>query len=159
MGRNKLPLVPLGSELLKTWPLMVIVAWCLMQAVFCGDAEAKAAKAVVFVTNYLQRGDLSTKPQGKQVTGTVRVFASPGEYEPATFSIRSAVELKGIRVELASDLKSSQGSTIRRTAVEIRLVDLRKTRWTSRPTRRGGSGLPSTCRMTRSRACIVRRFS
>ena len=123
MGRNKLPLVPLGSELLKTWPLMVIVTWCLMQTVFCGDAEAKAAKAVVFVTNYLQRGDLSTKPQGKQMTGTVRVFASPGEYEPATFSIRSAVELKGIRVELAGDLKGAQGSTIAKAAVEVRLVD------------------------------------
>ncbi|MDP7637699.1 MAG: hypothetical protein QF577_09155, partial [Phycisphaerae bacterium] len=123
MGRNKLPLAPLGYRLLKTWPLMVIVAWCLIQVVSCGDAEAKAAKAVVFVTNYLQRGDLSTKPQRKEVTGTVRVFASPGEYEPATFSIRSAVELKGIRVELAGDLKGAQGSTIAKAAVEVRLVD------------------------------------
>jgi hypothetical protein len=102
---------------------MVIVAWCMMQVVFCRDAEAKGPKAVVFVTNYLHRGDLSTKPQGKQVTDTVRVFASPGEYEPATFSIRSGVELKGVRVELAGDLTDNQGSTIRRTAVEIRLVD------------------------------------
>jgi len=116
-------LVSLGSELLRIWPLMVIVAWCLMQAMFCRDAEAKGLKAVVFVTNYLQRGSLATEPQGKQVTDTVRVFASPGEYEPATFSIRSGVELKGIRVQLAGDLTDNQGSTIRRTAVEIRLVD------------------------------------
>ena len=123
MGRNNLTLVSLGSELLRIWPLVVIVAWCLMQAVFCQDAEAKPAKAVVFVTNYLQRGSLATQPQRKQVTDTVRVFASPGEYEPATFSIRSAAELKDVHVELAGDLKSRQGLTIPKKAVEIRLVD------------------------------------
>ncbi|MDP7637382.1 MAG: hypothetical protein QF577_07525, partial [Phycisphaerae bacterium] len=123
MGWNNLPLVPLGWELLRLRSLVVIVAWCMVQGALCLGAEGIATEPVVFVTNYLQRGSSATKPQEKQVTDTVRVFASPGEYEPATFSIRSAVELKNIRVELAGDLKSSQGSTIRRTAVEIRLVD------------------------------------
>ncbi len=123
MGWNNLPLVPLGWELLRLRSLVVIVAWCMVQGALCLGAEGIATEPVVFVTNYLQRGSSATKPQEKQVTDTVRVFASPGEYEPATFSIRSAVELKGIRVELAGDLKGAQGSTIAKAAVEVRLVD------------------------------------
>jgi len=78
---------------------------------------------VVFVTNYLERGSFSTKPQPEQIKDTIHVFAAPGEYEPATFSIRSATELKNIHVEMADDLKTDAGLTIPKSAVEVRLVD------------------------------------
>jgi len=123
MNKNSPRVRPLGAVLRRTWLLVAVLIGCVLYTPFCRNAEAKPTKAAVFVTNYLQRGSFSTKPQPKEVTDTVRVFASPGEYEPATFSIRAAVELMGISVQLAGDLKSSQGSTIRRAAIDIRLID------------------------------------
>ena len=123
MERNNLPWIPLGSKFLRAWLLVVIVCGLLVPAAFCRGADATSVKPVVFVTNYLERGSHLTKPQQTQVTDTVRLLASPGEYEPVTFSIRSDVELKGVNVQLAGDLKSSEGFTIPNTAVEIRLVD------------------------------------
>ncbi len=79
---------------------------------------------VVFVTNYLERGSFLTQPRPDQVKDTIHVFAAPGEYEPATFSIRSETTLNGIQVALTDDLKGDTGQTIPKSAVEIRLVDL-----------------------------------
>jgi hypothetical protein len=121
----------LGVVLGRTWPLVAMLIGCATFTAFCRDASGEDGRPVVFVTNYLERGSLATEPRKKQVTDAVRVFASPGEYEPATFSIRSSVELKGVRVELASDLKGRGGSAIPKAAVEVRLVDPFK-EWTKK---------------------------
>jgi len=131
MRTNSPSVVRLIAALGRTWLLVAAMIGCATFTAFCRDAAGEDGRPVVFVTNYLERGSLATEPQKKQVTDTVRVFGSPGEYEPATFSIRSAVELKGIRVELAGDLKGAQGSEIPKAAVEVRLVDPFK-EWTKK---------------------------
>ena len=79
--------------------------------------------ATVFVTNYLQRGSTSTEPAPEELIDKLSIFAAPGEYEPVTVSIRAGVELKGLQVRLAHDLKNQDGETIPASAVDIRLVD------------------------------------
>ena len=85
--------------------------------------EASSSAAVVFVTSYLERGDASTTPRPEQISDAISIFAAPGEYEPATFSIRALQEFKTVQVELAGDLEGQKGAKIPKAAVEIRLVD------------------------------------
>jgi len=85
--------------------------------------QVASSRAIVFVSNYLERGSLSTEPRPNQLTDTIRLFACPGEYEPATVSIRAIGELKHVNVALAGDLLSDSGQSMPRTAVEVRLVD------------------------------------
>jgi len=117
-GRARCPVVWVGIA------LAILVAGTTMQAYGQGGA-------VVFVTNYLERDSFSTQPRPEQVKDTIHVFAAAGEYEPATFSIRSATELKNVHVEIGDDLKTDAGLTIPKSAVEIRLVDPFE-KWTKR---------------------------
>ena len=93
--------------------------------------EPGPSRPVVFVSSYLERGDVSTEPRPEQLIDTIRIFAAPGEYEPATFSVRSASEFKDLRVMIGDDLKSESGVTIPKSAMEIRLVDPIES-WTKR---------------------------
>jgi hypothetical protein len=53
-----------------------------------GTAEPSRGCAV-FATNYLQRGCYMTRPATGQDVKTIRVFAAPGQYRPATLSVRA----------------------------------------------------------------------
>jgi len=90
---------------------------------------AKQADPVVFVTNYLQRGCPTTLPKPGEITDTVELFASLGEYEPATFSVRAGAKpLERTKITIAGDLKAKAGAVISQKNVEVRVVESWK-RW------------------------------
>ena len=86
---------------------------------------------VVFVSNWLQRGDQATEPRPDQAVDTVTMAAAPGEYEPATVSVRSARPHRQLRLVLGGDLTSDAGDKIVARAVSIRLADPFE-RWTKK---------------------------
>ena len=89
----------------------------------CQNALAGSPEAVVFVTNYLQRGSVDTEPREEELVDTVSLYAAPGEYEPATVAIRALSDLKSVSVTLADDLRNETGTVIPASAVDVRLVD------------------------------------
>ena len=60
-------------------------------------------------------------PQPVEVGRAMSVFAAPGEYEPASFSIHAGEDLTGVAVR-ADPLLDGQGHTIPAEAVDIRTV-------------------------------------
>ncbi|MAE63327.1 MAG: hypothetical protein CMJ18_03570 [Phycisphaeraceae bacterium] len=84
---------------------------------------ALSADTVVFVSHYLERGTMRTEPRPEQIVDVVRMAAAPGEYEPATVSIRASKPLEGVRLEIAGALKGEEGQSIPADALTVRLVD------------------------------------
>ena len=82
----------------------------------------------VFAKHYLERGNHRTMPRPEQIGAALETFACKGEYEPASFAVRTERELRDVRVDLASDLAGPDGSSIPASAVDIRIVEL-MTRW------------------------------
>jgi hypothetical protein len=89
------------------------------------DTADKGDEPVIFVSNYLDRGTYTTLPVDRDSTDTIEMFASRGEYEPATFSIRATgKELQAVKVTVGGDLTSDSGDVIPAKNVEIRVVEL-----------------------------------
>jgi hypothetical protein len=87
----------------------------------------KGDKPIVFVNNYLDRGYYTTLPKEGQEAGTIEIFASLGEYEPATFSVRATGKaIEGVKAAVAGDLKNKDGAVIPSKNVDIRVVELWK---------------------------------
>ncbi|MBQ17890.1 MAG: hypothetical protein CMJ65_12270 [Planctomycetaceae bacterium] len=83
------------------------------------------AKPIVFANSYLARGSYTTLPDSGDNHRTLRLSASLGEFEPATFSVRAtARELHNVRVEVVADLKTDRGDVIPAGEIEIRTVEL-----------------------------------
>ncbi len=78
---------------------------------------------VVFAGAWLERGDQDAKPRAEQIVDSVTIAAAPGEYEPATVSVRATRPHAQLRLELAGDLTSDAGDRIDAAAVTIRLAD------------------------------------
>lgn len=83
---------------------------------------------VVSVSHWMLRGAQATGP----AADTVAVAAAPGEYEPATITVRTGRALQNVSVELAGDLESDRGDVLPRSAVDIRLLDA-QLEWSKRP--------------------------
>jgi hypothetical protein len=80
---------------------------------------------IIFTNNYLRRGSYTTLPASNDGTKTIELFASLGEFEPATFSLRAtSKELHDVRAEIAGDLKSARGDVIPAKNLQIRVVEL-----------------------------------
>ena len=99
---------------------------CLMVsiAVLCHSTLISAAQGkpdcAVFVTNYMQRGLPSTLPQ--EGPKCLSIFASPGEYEPCTFSIRANEDMRKVSVAVSDPKFGSaviSGSNIVVRKVEV----------------------------------------
>lgn len=109
---------------MRHFPVLLISLANLSLCAAAVAQNAEVSTSVVFVSQYLERGDASTTPSTKQLKDTVSVVAAPGEYEPATVSVRAGDEgLKDVSVKLSGDLKNEMGDTIPATAVQIRLVE------------------------------------
>jgi len=54
----------------------------------------------VFATHYLERGYYTTRPASGQTSKTIRIFAAPGEFEPATLSVRAYERMPRVRVTI-----------------------------------------------------------
>ena len=96
--------------------MILVAAWTTAG----GEQPSGPPPAVVFVTNPLDICDSSTEPTKDQVRDTVSAFASPGEYEPVTFSVRAIKPLKGMRVDVG-ELKS-ETAVIPRSRIDLRIV-------------------------------------
>ena len=101
----------------------VVAAFCLLSLTPCQDVRAQSSEATVFVTSYLERGSTATEPRPDQLRDKISICATPGEYEPATVSVRATTDLKTVSVTLTDDLVSQAGEVIPSSAVDIRLVD------------------------------------
>lgn len=62
----------------------------------------------------------STAPMADQIHRKLDFSSTPGEYEPATFSIRSLKKLRGINAVMTGDLVGPGGATIGADHVDIR---------------------------------------
>jgi len=91
-------------------------------------AAAQDTGYVVFAKHYLERGNHLTVPRPAQISAPLSVFASRGEYEPASFAVRAERDLEAVRVELTGDLLGPDGAVIPADAVKIRVVELMN-RW------------------------------
>ena len=75
---------------------------------------------VVFSRHYLESVSLLGRPRPGELLDTIRVFASPGEYEPATISVWTLKPLKALQI-IASDLEGEK-SVITSSNIDIRVV-------------------------------------
>ena len=62
-----------------------------------------------------------TAPFAGEITSTLRAFATPGEYVPITFSVRSLRQINDLSVS-ADELKTAGGDKIPNSHVDIRVV-------------------------------------
>jgi len=65
-------------------------------------AEEQTRGYVAFKTNYLDMVFRETIPTRKAIDAPLRAFASPGEYEPITFAVRTLKDLGDVRVTLSA---------------------------------------------------------
>ena len=88
---------------------------------------------LVFVTNYLRRGTYTSLPHAADATDRIDLFAAPGEFEPATVSVRAqAAPLSQVHLTLAGDLVNAEGGTIAARHVTIRVAELWRRQMNSR---------------------------
>ena len=76
---------------------------------------------LVFARHYSHAVDKYAIPFDDELQPSLRAFASRGEYEPMTFSIRTLRSLKQVKVELG-DLVSVDGYILPRENVDVRVV-------------------------------------
>lgn len=75
-----------------------------------------------FVSHYTDLVYPSTAPEAGQIHRRLNFSSTPGEYEPATFSIRALQNLSGINAVMAGDLVGPDGATIGVENVDVRSV-------------------------------------
>ncbi|MDP7162099.1 MAG: DUF4091 domain-containing protein, partial [Phycisphaerae bacterium] len=86
-------------------------------------AGEKALGFVVFQTHWMERSFPISVPTRKQITGRIRIFASLGEFEPATFLIRPQKDLKKVSIALAGSLKGPGGAEIPAANARLGIVN------------------------------------
>ncbi|HCK52279.1 MAG TPA: hypothetical protein DIC23_03610 [Planctomycetaceae bacterium] len=90
-------------------------------------------KPIVFANNYLARGSYTTLPAPDENLRTIKLSASLGEFEPATFSVRATGrKLHNVRARVVGDLRNERGDVIPASEIEIRIVELWKRQINSR---------------------------
>jgi len=57
-----------------------------------------------------------------QRNGTIRIFATPGEFEPGSFAVRAGSLIKSLKVEVSPLVSSDKKNRIPASAVDIRIV-------------------------------------
>ncbi|GIT28510.1 MAG: hypothetical protein Ct9H300mP1_05560 [Planctomycetaceae bacterium] len=88
---------------------------------------------IVFANSYLRRGSYTTLPVTDDSRQVVKLAASLGEYEPATFSVRATGRALGdVRAQVIGDLKNARGDVIPAKNVEIRVIELWRRQMNSR---------------------------
>jgi hypothetical protein len=83
--------------------------------------EQKRAGYIVFARSYLEETYYNSNPRPREVGTELRLFATPGEYEPVTFAVKALAPLSGATVT-CTELESEKGATIPRDAVDVRFV-------------------------------------
>ena len=84
------------------------------------DAQ-KQAGCILFTRNYLEPVYYNTNPRPYEVKDELRLFVTPGEYEPISFSAFPLADLQGVAVT-CSDLRGPKDAVLKASAVEVRFV-------------------------------------
>jgi hypothetical protein len=86
-----------------------------------GCAASQEIDLGIYVTDYLDEQVVQIKPLGGEVTDTARLFASPGEFEPASFTVRPTERVEQMMMHataLAGPAGTIPGASIRLDSVE-----------------------------------------
>jgi len=84
-------------------------------------AEERRRGFVVFARPFVQNVYPNSRPRAGERCSTLRTFATPGEYEPFTFSVWALRPLEDVTVEV-TDLRATDGATIPRARIDLRQV-------------------------------------
>jgi len=76
---------------------------------------------ILFTRNYLEEVYYNTNPRPHEIKNALKLFATPGEYEPVSFAVWPIEELKGATVA-AADLHGPQNALLPKTALDIRVT-------------------------------------
>ena len=74
-----------------------------------------------FSRNYLEEVYYNSVPRPFEIGAELKLFATPGEYEPATFAVLPLADLTGATVTI-SNLRGSGGAVIPGSSIEIRMT-------------------------------------
>jgi hypothetical protein len=83
--------------------------------------EQRQRGYVVFVREEPDDVFPSSVPQKDELTTTMEIYAAQDEYEPTPFSVHALRDLENVRVSV-TDLAHSDGETIARDAIDMRVV-------------------------------------
>ena len=81
----------------------------------------RQAGYVLFSRNYLDEVYYNSVPRPREIGIELRLFATPGEYEPVTFAVWPIEDLTAVDVTV-SDLRGPEGALIKRDACEVRIT-------------------------------------
>jgi hypothetical protein len=85
--------------------------------------EQQGRGYILFRRPYVELVFPNTIPAKEEIiTQPIRIFATPGEYEPITISLLPLRDLKGVRVEVAPFLADGYRGRLDRSMVEVRKV-------------------------------------
>jgi len=84
-------------------------------------AAQKEAGYLLFVRNYLEPVYYNTNPRPYEVKAELRLFATPGEREPAAFAVWPIEDLEGVEVVL-SNLRGPGDAVLKRTDIDVRFT-------------------------------------
>lgn len=82
------------------------------------DATDLARGYVFFRRNWLRRVQYFARPQQGELNQPLKLFATPGEYEPVTFSMWPLRDVEGVRIT-AGALRNENGDIIPAEAVRV----------------------------------------
>jgi hypothetical protein len=83
-------------------------------------SSEKERSYTVFSKLPFEYSDYFTKPKEEEISDSIKIVASPGEYEPATFLVYAKENLKGVEIE-ASDLVGKD-AIISKNNVDVKVV-------------------------------------
>lgn len=88
----------------------------------------------VYSRNWMDRIMPETIPEHDEITNEISTFASPGEYEPATFSVYALKPLEDVQIQL-TDLQNEKGNVISKNNIDLRTVGVveKRVRYKSDP--------------------------
>jgi hypothetical protein len=84
------------------------------------DAQ-KELGYILFTRNYLDPVYYNTNPRAYEIRNEVKLFATPGEYEPVAFAAYPLADLEGVSLA-CSDLRGPNDALIKAAAVDLRFT-------------------------------------
>jgi len=96
-------------EFVETWA--EFLPFPVERTDFRPSASDHARGYVVFHRHWMRRVQYSARPHPSEVNPTLTAFATPGEYEPLSFSLWPLHDLKAVRIEV-QPLRSQAGDVL-----------------------------------------------
>ncbi len=95
-----------------------------------GEMELPSGESyAVWPMHYAAKGSVHSVPETGDPDSSMRLFATPGEHEPASFAVRPlSTDLSGVHIRLSRPLETPEGEVISARQVDIRTVRS-MTRW------------------------------